>query len=161
MTDSRATVAVAEPHDTCFRCGRSTPLGVPLCEHDNPGRIKGPSTTQVHGTIAVGVVAGFILLFLLFGRLTTPGAGLIDAAITGSATLADGRTQIVVRVTNGSSSASAASCRVSRGGVAGSGDIVFFTPPIPAGEAREFTRTVPPAPAGSGRQGNVFAVRCN
>lgn len=160
MTSRPATLA--EPHDTCFRCGKPTPVGVPLCEDDNPARIKGPSTTQVHGTIAVGLVAGFVLLFVLFSRFVTPGAGALTAAVIGSSTQADGATQVVVSVSNTGDVPASASCRVSRGGVVGAGDIVFFTQVIPAGERREFTRTLP-AGSGpdSGGQVGPFSVRCN
>lgn len=156
------STAIAEPHDTCVRCGRPTPLGVALCEHDNPARIKGPSATQVHGTIAVGLIAGFVFLFVLLARTATPAAaGALSASITGYSTRADGTTELVVRVTNTGTAAAAASCRVQRGGAVGSGDIVFFTDPIPAGETREFSRIMPAPRAGSAAGSGSFAVRCN
>jgi predicted nucleic acid-binding Zn ribbon protein len=165
MVTGPSSAALAQPHDTCIRCGRPTPLGVALCDDDNPGRIKGPSATQVHGTIVVGLIAGFILLFVLLGRFLTPAAGGgLAASIPGYSTLADGTTEIVVRVTNTSSAAAAASCRVQRGGAVGAGDIVFFTEPIPAGETRDFTRIMPAPVAGSSGSGfapGTFAVRCN
>ena len=161
---SAATIAV-QPHDTCVRCGRPTPLGVALCELDNPARIKGPSATQVHGTIAVGVVSGFILLFVLLARVTTPaaGGGLV-ATIPGYSSRADGTTEVIVRVTNNSAAAAAVSCRVQRGGSVGAGDIVFFTEPIPAGASRDYSRIMPAPAAGSAASGiapGSFAVRCN
>jgi hypothetical protein len=165
VTQPTAAALLDQPHDTCVRCGRPTPLGVALCADDNPGHIKGPSATQVHGTVAVGLIAGFILLFLLLAKVTTPAAsGELAATIPGFTSLADGSTQIVVRVTNNSPAAAAANCRVQRGGSVGAGDIEFFTEPIPAGETREFTEVMP-APAGalsiSGSQAATFAVRCN
>ena len=165
MTQPTAAALLDQPHDTCVRCGRPTPLGVALCDDDNPGRIKGPSATQVHGTVAVGLIAGFILLFLVLAKVTTPAAsGQLAATIPGFTSLADGSTQIVVRVTNNSPAAAAANCRVQRGGSVGAGDIEFFTERIPAGETREFTDLMP-APAGalpiSGSQAATFAVRCN
>lgn len=156
------STAIAEPHDTCVRCGRPTPLGVALCEHDNPGRIKGPSATQVHGTIAVGLIAGFVFLFVLLAGAATPAAaGALSASIPGYSTRADGTTEIVVRVTNNGTAAAAASCRVQRGGAVGSGDIVFFTDPIPAGATQDFSRVMPAPPAGSAVGSGSFAVRCN
>ena len=136
-----------------------------LCDDDNPGKIKGPSATQVHGTVAVGLIAGFLLLFLILSRVTTPAAaGELAAIIPSTIALADGSTQIVVRVTNNSSGPAAANCRVQRGGSVGAGDIEFFTQQIPPGETREFTKVMP-APAAdfpiSGSQAATFAVRCN
>ena len=166
MTQQTTAAALLEqPHDTCVRCGRPTPLGVALCDDDNPGRIKGPSATQVHGTIAIGLIAGFLLLFVVLTKVTTPAAsGELAATIPGFTTLADGTTQILVRVTNNSPAAAAANCRVQRGGSVGAGDIEFFTAPIPPGQTREFTKVMP-APAAdmpiSGSQASTFAVRCN
>lgn len=150
----------AQAHDTCIRCGRPTPVGVALCEHDNPGRIKGPSATQVHGTIVAGLIAGFVLIALL-GRLATSG-GPFGAAVVGTASQADGRTAVVVSVTNEGESESAASCRISQSGVIGSGDDVFFTGPIASGATRQFERLLPVLDlATAGGRPPVIAVRCN
>ena len=166
MTGPTSSAALLEqPHDTCVRCGRPTPLGVALCDVDNPGKVKGPSATQVHGTIAIGLIAGFILLFIVLTKVTTPAAfGQLAATVPSFTTLADGSTQIVVRVTNNSVAAAAANCRVQRGGSVGAGDIEFFTERIPPGETREYSKVMPPLVAGSplsGSQAATFAVRCN
>lgn len=160
MMSQPATPTAPAPHDSCVRCGRPTPLGVALCEHDNPGRIKGPSATQVHGTIVLGIIAGFVL-FALLGRLATSG-GPFEASVVGRATQADGRTAVLISVTNAGASESSASCRISQGGLVGSGDDVFFTDPIPAGGSRQFERMLPAAnaPAAGGRAPTI-AVRCN
>jgi len=44
------------PVDHCFRCGVETPPGVGLCEKHNRGHIAGPSSTQMHATIFIGIV---------------------------------------------------------------------------------------------------------
>jgi len=153
--------ALAGPHDTCVRCGRPTPLGVALCEQDNPAHIKGPSATQVHGTIVLGLVGGFVLLALLL-RFATVGVGPFGAAVMGHATRPDGGLEVVVRVTNDGSRESAASCRLSSGSAPDPRDPVFFTELIPAGESRVISRVVPPPAAGGPAlaQGGV-TVRCN
>lgn len=155
------TPAPGEPHDSCFRCGRPTPLGVSLCAQDNPGRVKAPSATQVHGTIALGVVGGFIG-FALLATLITSGVGPFVASITGQATHADGSLEVVVRVTNDGTRTSAASCRVSRGTVQGASDLVFFTELIPVGETRDFTHVfAAPVANQPGPGTGPLAVRCN
>ena len=165
MANPSTAALLEQPHDTCVRCGKPTPLGVALCDDDNPGKIKGPSATQVHGTVAVGLIAGFLLLFVVLTRVTTPAAaGELAATIPSTIALADGSTQIVVRVTNNSAGAAAANCRVQRGGSVGAGDIEFFTEQIPAGETREYTKVMPPPAADapiSSSQAATFAVRCN
>jgi predicted nucleic acid-binding Zn ribbon protein len=152
-------VNVAEPHDTCLKCGRPVPLGVSLCEQDNPGRIKSPSATQVHGTIVIGVLAGFLLLLLVF-RLGSGGAGPFSASVVGFAPRTDGSLSVVVRVTNSGTRAAGASCRISAGGAPDFRDYVFFSEPIAASQTRQFERTIPAVPNGAALQPVSLVVRC-
>jgi hypothetical protein len=138
-------IDTTQPHDVCQRCGRPTPLGVSLCEDDNPGRIKSPSTTQVHGTIVLGVIAGFVLLLVLF-RLGSTGVGPFPTTLVGYTTRADGGLDVALTVTNNGQRAAGASCRISANGAPDFRDYVFFTQPIAPGESRTFTQTVPPVP---------------
>lgn len=153
--------ASTEPHDTCFRCGRPTPVGASLCELDNPADVKAPSPTQAHGTIALGVIAGFIGFMLLAGAVSG-GVGPFEASIAGRATQADGGLEVVVRVSNEGSRLAAASCRVSQAGVQSADDMVFFTDVIPPGETRQFTRAFAPSvPGAPARDHARLAVRCS
>jgi hypothetical protein len=154
------TALLSQPHDTCFRCGGPTPPGVSLCDRDNPGHIKSPSSTQVHGTILVGVIAGFIALALVFGA-TSAGAGPFTANVSGVATRPDGGLDVVMRVANSGTRASGASCRVSPDGAPDYRDYVFFTEPIPAGESREFARSLEAPANGRALSPANVAVRCN
>jgi hypothetical protein len=154
------TVRLDEPHDTCFRCGKPTPPGVSLCDADNPAHIKAPSSTQVHGTILIGVLFGFIALLLLF-RFAQSGVGPFPAAIAGVATRADGGLDVAVQVTNDGSRESGASCRISPGGAPDYRDYVFFTEPIPAGETRSFTKSLAAPDNGRALSGGAVLVRCN
>lgn len=158
-TDPSLPVRLDQPHDTCFRCGRPTPPGVSLCEIDNPGRIKSPSATQVHGTIVLGVLAGFIGLFLIF-RLATPGNTSFATSLAGVASRADGGLDVVVSVTNSGTGSASASCAVAPGGVPDYQDYVFFTGPIPVGQTRQFTLTLPAPQGGSQLNTGSAIVRC-
>jgi len=156
-----AAVDLTQPHDGCIRCGRPTPLGVALCESDNPAHIKGPSPTQVHGTILLGVIGGFVALLLLL-RLASTGVGPFPSTLSGVATRADGGLTVVVAVTNNGTRPSGASCRLTATGVPDFHDYVFFTEQIPAGETRSFSQTVPPLPSGQVLlAGTALGVRCN
>ncbi len=150
----------AQQHDVCMKCGRPTPVGVSLCEQDNPGQIKSPSTTQVHGTIGIGVIAGFVLLLLLF-RFGSSGVGPFPSTLAGYTTRADGGLDIAVTVTNNGSRAAGASCRVSASGAPDFRDYVFFTEPIQPGETRTFTQSVPPAPDTSVLGPAALVVTCS
>ena len=158
-TNPQFPVALDQPHDTCFRCGRPTPPGVSLCELDNPGHIKSPSATQVHGTIVIGVLFGFIGLLLIF-RMTAPGDATFSSALSGVATRADGGVDVVITVTNTGSGAAAASCSVSPNGFPDYQDYVFFTGPIPAGETRSFTRGLSAPGNGANLNAGAVGVRC-
>ena len=139
------TPAPGEAHDRCWRCGRPTPLGISLCDDDNPGRIGAPSSTQVHGTIFVGVIAGFVLLALV-GRLAVGSVGPFSSAIQSAVTREGGELDVVVSVTNQGASATTSTCRISRGGLAAPGDPVFMTARIPAGQTIDVSHRIP-APA--------------
>ena len=130
--DAAAAALLAGPHDTCVRCGRPTPSGVSLCEADNPGAIKSPSSTQVHGTIVLGVLVGFLLLAVLL-RVATSGVGPFPSSVAGAATRDDGSLDVVVTVANNGERPSAASCRTASGVAIDAPSSVFFTEPDSAG----------------------------
>lgn len=159
-TTTTAPVRLDQPHDTCFRCGRPTPPGVSLCDRDNPAKIKGPSSTQVHGTILVGVLGGFIALAIIL-RLVSAGVGPFNSVVSGVAPRADGGLDVVVSITNGGTRASGASCRISPGGAPDYRDFVFFTELIPPGETRRLTRSLAPAPDGVPLNASAVVIRCN
>jgi hypothetical protein len=154
-----STLTQPQPHDVCLKCGRPTPIGVSLCENDNPGRIKSPSTTQVHGTIVIGVIAGFLLVLGLL-RVGTSAAGTFQSAIVGTASRPDGALEVAVRVTNSGTRAVGASCRISANGAPDFRDYAFFTDPIPAGGSTQFSKTVTSAPGGGAIELSSLVVRC-
>ena len=142
MTTGSSTIDLTQPHDTCVRCGKPTPQGVALCEPDNPAALKGPSTTQVHGTIAVGIGVGFLILALV-ANWALGSVGPFPARVLAATGLADGGADIVFAVTNEGGSADIATCRITRGGVSTPGDPVFRTSTIEAGGTIQVARTVP------------------
>jgi hypothetical protein len=159
--DSATTgVRLDQPHDTCFRCGRPTPPGVSLCDRDNPGRIKSPSATQVHGTVLVGVLGGFVALAFVFA-LTSAGAGPFTATVTGVATRADGGLDVAFLVANAGTRASGATCRISPDGAPDYRDYTFYTEPIPPGGSRQFTRPLDVPTSGAGVNVTQVVVRCS
>ncbi|HET7677700.1 MAG TPA: hypothetical protein VFK38_07585 [Candidatus Limnocylindrales bacterium] len=151
----------SQPHDTCVRCGRPTPLGVSLCEADNPGAIGAPSATQVHGTIFVGVVVGFILLAIV-ASLALGSVGPFAARIAGAEPLPDGSLALTVEVVNQGRREARATCRVTRGGVSTADDLVFATDHIPATATAQLQRTLPPPSVGRGPYDPAaLVVRCS
>jgi hypothetical protein len=134
------------PGSHCIRCGRPTPAGVALCDDDNPGGIKGPSATQVHGTILAGVVLGG-LVFLALARLAIGVGGPYVTDISGRASLAGGGVELVFAVTNSGHDRGIANCRVTRDGSPRPDDYQFRTEFIDPGATIQLTKQLP-APSG-------------
>jgi hypothetical protein len=130
------------PISHCIRCGKETPPGVSLCDADNPGGIKAPSATQLHATILVGVVAGFLVMFLVF-RLLVDQSGPYGASIEGHVATGDGGIQVAVRVTNTGEREGVATCRITRDGTPRPDDLTFRTERLAPGASVTLTRTVP------------------
>lgn len=130
------------PHDRCFRCGRATPLGVSLCDADNPAHIGAPSTTQVHGTIIAGILIGFVI-FALAAKLAITSGGPFVASLTGRIARTDGAVDVVLQVTNQGSRLSAATCRIGKTSAATPEDVIFLTEPIQGGATASLTHTLP------------------
>lgn len=161
MTPRSSTIDLTQPHDTCVRCGKPTPQGVALCEDDNPAALKGPSATQVHGTIAVGIGIGFLILALV-ANWALGSVGPFTVRVLAAAGSADGGADIVFAVTNAGGSANIATCRITRGGVSTPADPVFRTATIAAGGTIEVVRTVPaPAPDDPPWVAERLLVRCS
>jgi hypothetical protein len=137
----------AEPESHCARCGRPTPAGVGLCEADNPGHIKAPSATQVHGTMLLGVGLG-VIGFLLIARMSVGHAGPFVGSVSGQATQAGGGVAVILHVVNQGPEAAFATCRVTRDGSPRPDDVVFRTSKIPAGGSTDAARILPAAQIG-------------
>ena len=137
--DERSPEPSEAQGDRCFRCGRPTPPGVSLCEADNPGRIGAPSATQMHATILLGVIGGFVLLAFL-ARYLSGGVGPFEASVIGRTAAEESGAALYVRVTNLGTREASASCRVTRGGVTAPDDPIFLTDPIPPGGSVELER---------------------
>ncbi|MFO1539355.1 MAG: hypothetical protein ACKOTZ_02765 [Chloroflexota bacterium] len=136
------------PNDRCLRCGRETPPGVSLCPADNPGKVKCPSTTQVHATILMGVIGGAIAVLLVLGQVSRPG-GPYPVAAVDVAVGTDGLPSIVATVRNDGERRGVANCRVTRDGAPRQDDPTYRTEMIEPGAAVELRRTVPAVPEGT------------
>jgi hypothetical protein len=148
-----------EPEDRCLRCGRPVAAGVSLCRFDNPGGIRSPSATQVHGTILVGVIVGFIV-FALAARFAVAGAGPFDVTVLRSASQGDGGVAFTVRVANRGERPAASTCRISFGAGPSSTDPSFLTDPIPVGQSVDVSRSLPPPESEPAYRLDRLAIRC-
>jgi hypothetical protein len=143
-----APPADARPFDRCVRCGVATPVGVALCQEHNPGRINGPSATQMHATILGGVLVG-IVGFLFLMRLASSASGPFDVSTVSRSVAADGAALVTFSILNTGTDQGVADCRVTRDGVPRPDDYAFRTPALPAGESVSIERSLPVPHSGS------------
>jgi predicted nucleic acid-binding Zn ribbon protein len=132
-----------QPVDHCVRCGAATPLGVGLCDEHNPKALRGPSPTQMHATVFLGIVIGVIGLFVLF-RLSQTDAGPFPTQVTATSAGAAGALSVAFEITNEGRASGHADCRFTRDGVPRPDDVAFRTPEMAAGETLSLSRELAP-----------------
>ncbi len=138
----------ARPVDHCFRCGVATPAGVGLCDEHNRGHLSGPSSTQMHATVFIGIVVGVIGFFFI-ASLAVTTTGPFDSAVTAAEVGPDGGVSLTYTVTNEGEDEGVADCRVTRDGVPRPEDLAFRSTALPGGETVTFERELPAPPAGT------------
>jgi hypothetical protein len=160
MDDDRAAAAAtprqgflappvgAVPTDRCVRCGATTPAGVALCARHNPGRVQGPSSTQMHATILGGVLLG-VLGLLLIWRLGAGSGEPFAVELFGAGRDPSGGVALAFSIVNEADASRVADCRVTRDGVPRPDDLAFRTQRLAAHEYVVIERIVPPAPVGA------------
>lgn len=131
----------AVPVDRCFRCGRPVAAGVGLCDEHNPGRMRGPSSTQMHATVLVGIIAGIVGFFIL-ASLAVGSTGPYTVDLFGAAKDGTGDVAIAYSITNEGGSEGIADCRVTRDGVPRPDDLAFRAARLAPAEMLIFERTV-------------------
>jgi ribosomal protein L40E len=95
----------------CARCGAPVPLDVGLCEKCNPLGLRDAASSQVHGTVFLGVglaVVGLLLVALLAVR----GIGPFPAEVLAFHAQDDG-VRVTLSVTNKGTSTGSTTCRIS------------------------------------------------
>ena len=102
----------------------------------------------MHGTVAVGIVSGFVVLAVA-AKLALAGAGPFESRLIAAVPRPDGSVALTISVSNQGSRASTASCRVTRGGAASAQDLVFATDAIPPGASRVYERRMGPPARGA------------
>lgn len=128
-----------QPVDHCFRCGKETAPGVGLCAEHNKGKLSGPSSTQMHATIFIGIVIGVIGFFFI-ASLAVTSTGPYASSVTSATGGPDGAVSLVFTVTNEGDEEGVADCRVTRDGVPRPEDLAFRTEALPGGETVSFER---------------------
>jgi hypothetical protein len=126
-TSGPATRLPSELTHPCARCGAPVPLNVGLCERCNPLGLKDSASSQVHGTVFLGIGLGFVFLALL-ARWAVAGIGPFSTQVV-DVRSDNGTLMVSLRITNKGSSAGPTTCRVTDPAIQGSGKPVFFLTP--------------------------------
>ena len=79
------------PTHPCVRCGRPTAIDRGLCEECNPLGLRDASSSQVHGTVFIGVLVAIVVLAVI-GRVALSGVGPFTAVIGSVQPAAEGLT---------------------------------------------------------------------
>lgn len=132
---------VAAPTHGCVRCGAPVPLDVAMCERCNPLALAQPSSSQVHGTVFLGVGIAVVALALLAG-FALSGVGPFSASVASVVSDPPGL-NVTLSVTNEGSRAGSTSCRVyDPSSPAAAEGAVLQTPRIEAGATISFNQRV-------------------
>jgi hypothetical protein len=113
----------------CARCGAPVALDVGLCERCNPLGLRDAASSQVHGTVFVAIVVGFVLLAVA-ARFAVSGIGPFNAEIVDVQSTA-GALTASLRVTNEGTNPGSSTCRISDPSLSGGGQpVLVLTPTI-------------------------------
>lgn len=140
----------------CVRCGAPVALDVGLCERCNPLGLRDSASSQVHGTVFIGVSIGIIALAVA-ARLAVAGIGPFKAEVANVRSDA-GVLTVSLRVTNQGTSAGSTTCRVSDPAASGAGPSGFVLSPRIAPKA---TITFDHALTGFSGAPRPLAVECS
>jgi hypothetical protein len=108
-----ATPATPAQTHGCARCGAPVALDVGLCERCNPLGLRDSASSQVHGTVILGLGAAIAALAIA-GHLAVAGIGPFAARVTAvSAGTLPNSVVATVEVRNDGRSAGSATCHLS------------------------------------------------
>ena len=126
----------------CARCGAPVPLDVGLCERCNPIGLRDASSSQVHGTVFLGIGIAVIVLWLV-AQAAVNGIGPFPAAVAGVRAADESAALIVtLRVSNSGTSMGSTTCRVTDPAVRGGQAVFIQSPRIDPGQVLTFDATV-------------------
>ena len=154
-----APKAGSQPVDHCFRCGVETAPGVGLCDQHNQGRLSGPSATQMHATIFIGIALAVVGLFVL-ANLTVTTSGPFASAVTSAERTDDGGVALAFTITNDGAEEGVPDCRITRDGVPRPNDLAFRAGRLAVGETITVEQALAPPPAAPGYDLEAITVVC-
>jgi predicted nucleic acid-binding Zn ribbon protein len=130
------------PMHACVRCGAPIPLDLSMCERCNPLGLEQPATSQAHGTIALGLFIGVVVLAIV-AKLAVSGVGPFTGRVAGVEAVPGGLT-VTLSVQNTGTKEGTTRCRVFDPASPGLTDhpAIVYSPRIGAGETATFDSLV-------------------
>lgn len=130
------------PMHACVRCGAPIPLDLSMCERCNPLGLEQPATSQAHGTIALGLFIGVVVLAIV-AKLAVSGVGPFTGRVAAVEATAGGLT-VTLAVRNTGTREGTTRCRVFDPASPGLSDrpAIVYSPRIAAGETATFASLV-------------------
>jgi hypothetical protein len=139
--DTPATPGTGQTHG-CVRCGARIPLDLSMCERCNPLGLPQPATSQAHGTVALGLFIGVVVIAIV-AKLALSGVGPFTGTVA-AVQPAVGGLAVTLSVHNDGTKEGTTRCRVFDPRSPGVGDrpAILESPRIAAGASASFTETV-------------------
>lgn len=136
-----ATPAAGQTHG-CVRCGARISLDLSMCERCNPLGLPQPATSQAHGTVALGLFIGVVVIAIV-AKFALSGVGPFTGTIA-AVQPAPGGLAVTLSVHNDGTKEGTTRCRVFDPRSPGIGDrpAVLESPRIAAGTTTSFTQLV-------------------
>jgi hypothetical protein len=139
--DTTASPGSGKTHG-CVRCGAPISLDLSMCERCNPLGLPQPATSQAHGTVALGLFVGVVVLAIV-AKLAVSGVGPFVGTVA-SVQPVPGGLAVTLSVHNDGSKEGTTRCRVFDPGSPGVSDrpAVLESPRVAAGATASFTEVV-------------------
>jgi predicted nucleic acid-binding Zn ribbon protein len=127
-----------DPTHPCVRCGAPVPLDTAMCERCNPLGLSQPATSQVHGTVFLGIILAVVVMAVA-GRVALQGVGPFSASVASVSSSAGGLS-VTLRVRNDGTNAGSTTCRITDA-TPGAGPRTAFvlSPNLEPGETATFS----------------------
>jgi hypothetical protein len=139
--DTPASPGAGQTHG-CVRCGARISLDLSMCERCNPLGLPQPATSQAHGTVALGLFIGVVVIAIV-AKLALSGVGPFTGAVAAVLPAAGGLA-VTLSVHNDGTKEGTTRCRVFDPRSPGIGDrpAILESPRIAAGTSASFTAVV-------------------